>query len=241
MKTVELVAAVLLAAFAVISLHYYNEIRLARKQTPELVQTAFAKFGREVSASQLPPRRIDMLLQIEDPTFNTNRGVDLETPGAGMTTIAQGLVKILYFPQGFKQGIAKIRQTLIADYAFNALVPKSEQLDLYLNATYFGTVDGTPVHGLAQASQVYFNKPYSALSDDQFLALVGMTISPNRLKPHTQESAQRVERAKQYLAGAIAPASVLDVEYTGKLSGTRSEEAMMSVLRVLTHATPATN
>ena len=46
-----------------------------------------------------------------------------------MTTISQGLVKVLYFPSGFRPGIAKIRQTLIAQYAFDASVSKQEQLD----------------------------------------------------------------------------------------------------------------
>jgi len=44
------------------------------------------------------------------------------------------LVKLLYFPDGFQKGIAKVRQTLIARYAFDALVSKEEQLALLLNA-----------------------------------------------------------------------------------------------------------
>jgi membrane carboxypeptidase/penicillin-binding protein len=157
-----------------------------------------------------------------------------------MTTITQGLAKILYFPGGFEQGIAKIRQTLIAEYALDDLVSKDEQLELYFNATFFGSVNGRPVRGLAAASETYFNKPFADLSDDEFIALIGMTISPETLKPGTDSSAKRVARIKGYLKGEIIPASVLDFEYVGKPSGTFAEEALMAFLRLVTHADPTT-
>ena len=221
------------------TLYYWNEVREARSHTAELVRRMYDEFGRSVTISDLTPERLDMLLRIEDPTFRIHHGVDLKTPGAGMTTISQGLVKLLYFPGGFKPGIRKIRQTLIAQYAFDALVSKDEQLELYLNATYFGSDNGIPVHGLETAAQTYFGKTYADLSDDEFIALIGMTISPNTLKPGTAASALRVKRIRQYLSGEIAPASVLDVEYSGKISGTFLEEALMALLRVITDASPS--
>jgi membrane peptidoglycan carboxypeptidase len=177
-------AALLLAATGA-SLHYCSEVREARAETITLVKQAFDKFGRRVALKDVPTARIDLLLKIEDPKFRTHRGVDLATPGAGMTTITQGLAKLLYFPGGFQQGIAKVRQTLVAEYALDDLVSKDEQLELYLNATYFGSVDGRPIHGLAAAADAYFRKSDRDLTDDEFIALIGMTISPETLKPGT--------------------------------------------------------
>jgi membrane carboxypeptidase/penicillin-binding protein len=156
-----------------------------------------------------------------------------------MTTITQGLAKLLYFPGGFQQGIAKVRQTLVAEYALDDLVSKDEQLELHLNATYFGSVDGRPIHGLAAAADAYFGKSDRDLTDDEFIALIGMTISPETLKPGTANSATRVARIKRYLAGELVPASVLDFEYVGKPRGTVAEEALMSFLRLVTHADPS--
>lgn len=220
------------------AVYYWNEVRKARADTTMLVDEAFRKFGRQVSAKDLAAQRVGMLLKIEDPTFRRHHGVDLATPGAGMTTITQGLVKLLYFPEGFKQGIAKIRQTLIAEYALDSLVSKDEQLDLYLNATYFGTVADKSIHGLASAAETYFSKSVRDLTDDEFIALIGMTISPNTLKPGTEHSATRVARIKKYLAGEMIPASVLDFEYVGKPRGTLAEETLMSFLRLITRADP---
>jgi hypothetical protein len=66
-----------------------------------------------------------------------------------------------------------------------------------------------------------------------------MTISPETLKPGTANSATRVARIKRYLAGEVVPASVLDFEHVGKPRGTLAEEALMSFLRLVTHADPS--
>jgi membrane peptidoglycan carboxypeptidase len=222
------------------TVYYWNEVRKARAGTLELVQQAFLTYGRQVAVNDMAPHQIDILLKIEDPMFREHRGVDLATPGAGMTTITQGLVKLLYFPEGFRQGIGKIRQTLIAEYAFDDLVSKDEQLELYLNATYFGMNAGQKVYGIATAAESYFRKSYSDLSDEEFIAIIGMTISPDSLVPGTSGSAERVARIKKFLAGEVKPLSVIDFEYVGKQSGTMAEEALMSFLRLITHAKPKT-
>ncbi|MBU1722961.1 MAG: transglycosylase domain-containing protein [Gammaproteobacteria bacterium] len=217
---------------------YDYAIRIARQQTPQLVQTAFQRYGTALQPTDLSPERKAMLLAIEDPTFLQHHGVDLSTPGAGMTTITQGLVKQLYFPQGFRPGIAKIRQTLIAQYALDSLVSKDEQLRLFLNISYLGEVDGKAVHGFAAAARTYFGKEFAALNDEEFLSLVAMLIGPNNLKPGTPANVQRMQRIHAYLRGETQPASLLDVDYKGKQSGSLAEEILMGFLRLLTDANP---
>lgn len=238
-KTLAVLGLIILLSALASAAYYWNEIRIARVQTPALVAQAFEKHGRRISVADLSPERKRILLRIEDPHFESHHGVDLQTPGAGMTTITQGLVKLLYFPEGFKPGIGKIRQTLIAEYALDDLVSKQEQLELYLNITYFGSVNGKPVHGLESAAQTYFSKGHEELTEREFIALIGMTISPNTLKPGTQESATRVARIERYLSDKVQPGSVLDVEYTGKKGGRFAEEMLIAFLRLVTDANPA--
>lgn len=227
------------AVGAVLAVAYYaNDIHNARQQTPALVQAAFNRHGATLQLADLSPERKQMLFAIEDPLFLHHHGVDLATPGAGMTTITQGLVKQLYFPQGFRQGIAKIRQTLLAQYALDSLVSKDEQLRLFLNISYLGDVDGKPVHGFAAAANTYFGKAFPSLTDGEFLSLVAMLIAPNQLKPDTPANAQRVQRIHAYLKGEIRPASLLDVDYNGKQAGSLTEEMLMGVLRLVTAANP---
>lgn len=68
-----------------------------------------------------------MLLKVQDPKFYHHKGVDTTTPGTGVTTLSQGLVKIFYFDE-FSPGIKKIKQTLIARFAFDPLTPKKQFL-----------------------------------------------------------------------------------------------------------------
>jgi len=218
--------------------HYANEVRIARNDTPALVVQAWQCYGKHLSVRDLPPKRLQMLLAVEDPFFFEHRGVDLATPGAGMTTITQGLVKLMYFPDGFHQGIAKIRQTLIAQYALDALVSKNEQLDLLLNIAYLGNTDGRAIHGFSNAARTYFGKEFDALSDTEFLSLVAMLIAPNRYTPGSPAHAERMQRVEAVLSGTYRPLSILDAEYNGTVSGTFAEEALMALLRIITEAKP---
>jgi membrane peptidoglycan carboxypeptidase len=230
-----------LLLLAAIVAYYANEIRVARRDTPALVREAWQRYGRHLKQSELSPYKTNVLFAVEDPAFFRHHGVDLDTPGAGMTTITQGLVKLLYFPDGFKQGIPKVRQTLIAQYALDALVPKNDQLDLLLNMTYMGSKNGKPIYGFANAAQAYFGKDFGAISDVEFQSLVAMLIAPNQLLPGTPAHAKRMRHIDAYLSGAYRPTSVLDVEYDGKAkaSGSPAEEMLMSLLRLITDAKPA--
>jgi membrane carboxypeptidase/penicillin-binding protein PbpC len=232
------VTVIVFVVIASVTIFYVNEVRVARRETPALVETAWRRYGAQLRLSDLSLNRRAMLLAVEDPTFIRHHGVDLATPGAGMTTITQGLVKLIYFPEGFHQGIAKIRQTLIAQYALDSLVSKDDQLLLFLNICYLGSEHGKAVHGYANSARIYFGKEFAALTDEEFLSLVSMHISPATLRPGTVANAERVRRIHAYLSGAYRPASVLDVEYNGKQQGTPAEEALMVILRTITDANP---
>lgn len=210
----------LLIAVFVVAIYYTNEVRVARRDTQVLVASALKRYGAPLSLADLSSVRKAMLLAIEDPAFYRHRGVDLETGGAGMTTITQGIVKLIYFPDGFRPGIAKIRQTLIAHYALDSLVSKEDQIFLFLNIAYLGHKDGRAVHGYADGARTYFGKEFDAITDEEFLSLVAMLISPNALQPGTPAHAERMKRIHAYLSGEYKPAGLLDVEYNGKRHGT---------------------
>ncbi|HPE61131.1 MAG TPA: transglycosylase domain-containing protein [Thiolinea sp.] len=213
---------------------YGHDLQQARQQTPALIQQALRQHAPLLQADDLDPARLKLLLAIEDPHFLQHHGVDFDTPGAGMTTITQSLVKQLYFPQGFRPGPAKIRQTLIARHVLDPQVSKQQQLQLFLNLAYFGHVNGQPVQGFAQAARVYFNKAVTELDDEAFLALSAMLIGPNAYKPGTPAHTERMRRIHAYLAGELQPASLFDVEYNGRQQGSMGEAALVWLLRQLT-------
>ncbi len=129
----------LAVGFALVCIYYAGTVLSARQRTPGIIQAALASDAVQLSLDEFGKARLDTLLRVEDPAFYRHKGIDLKSPGAGMTTITQGLVKIHYFDR-FQQGIAKIRQTLIARFALDSLVTKSDQLLLFINEVYFGYV-----------------------------------------------------------------------------------------------------
>lgn len=185
----------------------------AKQRTPAVL--AAAAQG-ELRYGDLPARRREMLLRVEDPGFLRHRGIDFSTPGAGMTTITQSLVKHFYFDD-FQPGFAKLEQSLIAPFVLDPAMPKRAQLTAFLNSTPFGTVRGRRVTGFAAAARAFYGRELAALSDREFLSLVAMMMAPARLDPlrHPAANAERVRRIERLLAGRCAPQGLRDVAYEG--------------------------
>src|SRR5215475_637668 len=184
--------------------------------TPTIVARFEASTPLPLDPATFTQTRRDWLLAGDDPTFYHHHGIDSRTPGAGYTTITQGLVKILFFDD-FRPGLfrwRKVKQTIIA-IAFNTRVSKDEQLRLFVNAVYLGNRDGHDLKGFFSASEECFGKPFSQITDAQYLELVAMIVGPdkfNRAK-HPDRNHERVQRIRRLLAGECKPGAVEDVEY----------------------------
>ena len=199
---------VLALAAALIAYELFALYR-ARQATPRVL----AEAGQgELELEDLPKRRLAMLIQVEDPGFYRHRGVDFSTPGAGMTSITQSLVKRFYFDD-FEPGFAKLEQSLIARFVLDPAMPKAAQLEAYLNHSHFGWRDGRPIVGLAAAARAYYRREPARLTDRQFLSLVAMLMAPRTLDPlrRPQANAERVRRIEALLAGKCAPQGLRDV------------------------------
>ncbi len=203
-------AGVGLALLALMCAYYAIEVWKARTYTTETLLPKLKDTVYPLTLADLTPRQRGILLKVQDPAFYSHGGVDLTTPGAGLTTITQALVKILYFEK-FHPGVAKIRQTLIAAYALDPLVGKDEQLRLFINLIGLG--EGT--HGFEEGARHYFGKDFRGLDEDQYLALVAMIIAPRNfsLSQHPERNRERVARIKRLVAGEYQPKGLCDLYY----------------------------
>jgi membrane peptidoglycan carboxypeptidase len=156
-----------------------------------------------------------ILLSVQDPAFYEHNGMDLSTPGAGLTTISQSIVKKLYFER-FKKGFAKFKQTIIAIFVVDSDIEKKQQLNIFINSAYMGqSANNKPIYGFEEAAQYYFKKPFSALNNSEYLSLVAMLIAPNTfsIEKYPEKNRQRVDRILNLLSGAYTPKSLTDVYY----------------------------
>ncbi len=132
----------LVVAIGILTAYEAYAVWRAESRTDEILAAALSK-PQKISVAQLSAEQMDILLKVEDPAFFEHSGVDVSSPGQGMTTITQGLVKFLYFDP-FRPGFAKIEQSLIAWLVLNRHLTKDQQLALFLNQAYFGERGGWP-------------------------------------------------------------------------------------------------
>ncbi len=203
---------IFIGLFMAVFLYYAIEVLIARANTPSIAKNYLESEQIEITAKDLTDRQLDILLRIEDPNFYNHHGVDFKTPGAGWTTITQGLAKKFYF-QNFKQGLMKIKQTLCARLALDPLVSKETQLTIYLNIMYFGN----GIYGLHDAANYYYDKNVPVLEEEEYISLIASLIDPNGLniEQHPPENYQRVQRIKKVLSGAYIPQGLFDITYEG--------------------------
>lgn len=197
-----------LAALLVVYLNARGYARTAQRRARALEAS-----GR--SFHRLPPRWVEAFLAVEDPAFYSHHGVDLHTPGAGWTTITQGLVKI-HFPGPYKGPIGKTLQSLRA-LVLDSAMTKDEQLTLALNTANFGQDGDRWIVGFPDAARTYYGRPLQELSDDQFLGLVAMLIAPDTFHPrrHPEAHAERVKRIQALVAHRCRPRGWWDVYLAG--------------------------
>ena len=69
----------------------------------------------DMKSNELNDRQKTIIIKVQDPGFYNHHGIDLSTPGGGLTTISQAIVKKLYFEK-FTPGIGKIKQSIIARF-----------------------------------------------------------------------------------------------------------------------------
>lgn len=207
-----------------ISIYYGYSLLEAQKYTREVISLDIEKAqwrrpdgtvnNFELFSNDLSERQKEILIKVQDPGFYNHRGIDLSTPGAGLTTITQAITKKLYF-DNFKPGIAKIKQSLIARFVVNELISKDDQISLFINTMYFGNVDGKAIFGLASAAKAYYHQTVNKLKEQQYISLIAMLVAPNtfHLIDHPEWNMDRTNRIKALIAGKYKPKGLMDQFY----------------------------
>ncbi len=160
--------------------------------------------------NQIPKTLIDATVAIEDKTFWTNQGYDLEGIGRafyeyvleggaiqGGSSITQQVVKnnlieperrIVGEEVGFADYERKIQELLLANRVTNNYT-KEQILEWYLNTNFYGNL----AYGIEAAAQVYFDKPAAQLTLAEAAMLAAIPQSP-ALNPLDNPEAAKVRQ-----------------------------------------------
>ena len=153
---------------------------------------------------EIPQKLKNTLLSVEDRNFYQHYGIDPKgiaraiwtniRAGAtvqGGSTLTQQLVKN-YFLTRERTLVRKLNEaimSLLLEYHYS----KDEILTAYINEVYLGQDGRRAIHGFALASEFYFKRPITQLSQPQVALLVGLVKGPSYYNPrnNTQRSLKR--------------------------------------------------
>ncbi|MEZ5284515.1 MAG: PBP1A family penicillin-binding protein [Vicinamibacterales bacterium] len=215
------------------------------------VLTGLVSGGREkrrrVALDAIPTRMRQAVLAIEDRRFYYHPGVDpIRMAGAlatnltgsrgylvGASTITQQLARNFFLTEAMAEeqqsGQRSFRRKLLEQ--FMALIletraSKDEILELYLNDVYLGHRGSFAVHGVAEASRIFFGKDVTNVSLAEAALIAGVIQSPYNHSPFT--SVDRARDRRNVVLRAMA-----DADY---ISADAAERAMADPITVVPRA-----
>lgn len=203
----------LLIVTALAGLAIYEGYRVSKAASAAEAKFESILSQAKIKASDLSPEQRRILLTVQDPGFENHKGVDLSTPGGGLTTLTQSLTKRVFFDD-FKPGFAKIEQTLIARYVVHPKISKDDQITAFLNLAYFGRCQNQQITGYSDAAQCYLDKPFEQLTDADFINLTARLIAPNKYNRDAEALDDRIGKIGTLLAGNCQPDGLRDVRYS---------------------------
>jgi penicillin-binding protein 1B len=194
--------------------------------------TALINSGREkrrrVALSAIPQRMVQAVLAIEDRRFYDHPGVDvIRTAGAvvtnlrgdrpylvGGSTITQQLVKNFFLTpeKSLKRKLAEQYMALILERKAS----KDEILELYLNEVYLGQRGSFAVHGVAEASRLFFGKDVTNLSLAEAATIAGVIQSPYYWSPFA--SPARCKERRNVVLASMAEEGFVSAEAAARSS-----------------------
>jgi penicillin-binding protein 1B len=162
---------------------------------PLLSALATGEKRRYVPLAVIPRHMVQAVIAIEDRRFYEHPGVDpIGTLGAlvtnirgnkpytvGGSTITQQVIKneFLTPEKTWKRKISEQFMALVLE----TRLTKDQILELYLNQMIFGQRGPFEIHGVAEASRIFFGKDISNITLAEAATVAGLLQSPSRLSP----------------------------------------------------------
>ncbi len=192
---------------------------------PPLI-TALVTTGREkrrdVPLSAIPQRMLQAVLAIEDRRFYDHPGIDpIGITSAlignvfgskkylrGGSTITQQLVKNTFLTPE-KTPRRKVSEWFMS-VALERRLSKDQILTLYLNDVSLGQRGSFAIHGVPEASRLFFSKDVTNVTLSEAATIAGVIQSPSRLSPFNNP-ARAVERRNVVLQ-AMADSGYISAE-----------------------------
>jgi len=210
--------------------------------------TALVTTGREkrrdVPLQFIPQHMVQAVLAIEDRRFYDHVGVDpISIASAfweylsggkpylrGGSTLTQQMIKNTFLTQE-----RSVKRKLLEQFMAVILerrLTKDQILELYLNDVWLGQRGSFAVHGVAEASRLFFAKHISNVSLGEAALIAGVIQSPPRLSPF--DHPERAKERRNVVLKEMAQAGYISAEAAARTS----HEPVQIVARALESEAP---
>jgi penicillin-binding protein 1B len=157
-----------------------------------------------IRLDDVPDHLIAAILAVEDQRFESHPGIDIKRIGGAMlanlragtitqggSTLTQQLVKNFFLTP--ERTFSRKAQEALMALIVEARYEKPEILQAYLNEIYLGQRGSTAIHGVGEATRLYFGKPARELTVSESALLAAIIHSPNGTSPY-REAERALER-----------------------------------------------
>jgi penicillin-binding protein 1B len=208
---------------------------------------------RRVPLATIPKRMQQAVLATEDQRFYSHPGLNpITVIGAvitnvfgdrkqlvGGSTITQQLARMFFLAGEFNAELqsgtrspARKAKEMIMSLVLERRASKDEILELYLNEVYLGQRGSFAIHGVAEASRLFFGKDVSNLSVSEAALIAGVIQSPGTLSPFGRP--QRAVDRRNVVLRAMAGEGYISPEAAERAS----REPLQVVARAVDNEAP---
>ena len=192
-------------------------------EAPLLAAIAPGEKQRKVPLASIPEYMRQAVLAIEDRRFYEHPGVDpIRMVGAlwnnirgnkkyleGASTITQQIIKNTFLTPA-QTPTRKLQEQFMA-LVLDSRYTKDQILELYLNEEVFGQRGPFAIHGVGEASRIFFAKDVSNISLAEAATIAGIIQAPSAFNPFRNPNSARDRRNVVLMAmaeaGFITPAA----------------------------------
>lgn len=183
-------------------------------EAPMLTAFASGEKRRFTPLTSIPERMRHAVLAIEDRRFYDHPGVDvIRSIGAVLTnlfgdkeylvggsTLTQQIVKNTFLTR--EQTMKRKMQEQFMALVLESRLTKDQIFELYLNDQVLGQRGPFAIHGVAEASRIFFGKDVRNISLAEAATIAGLLQSPSRLSPFRNPE-RALERRNVVLAAMV--------------------------------------
>jgi len=213
-------------------------------EAPLLAAIAPGQKRRKVPLAVIPEHMKQAVLAIEDRRFYQHPGVDpIRMVGAlitnlrgdkryleGASTITQQVIKNTFLTpdKSTKRKLQEQFMALVLDWRFS----KDQILELYMNEIVLGQRGPFAIHGVGEASRIFFGKDVSNLSLAEAATLAGLPQQPSALSPFRHP--QRAKDRRNVVIAAMADSGFI----TGEAAKAAAKEPLKVAARAFEDEAP---